>query len=200
MLSGSITNNFPFELKDVAIWSGSDFISLDDIGAGETLEIKETLKTTLLGPRRLPYQGMHPAAVNDDLMKMRKDSALAFFSDNMSFSNKPVLIGYTDTQVVPVTLEDVKTSLSAITMIVQPIKSDLILQGEITADENVLEMYISESGYDSYIIDNPLYESYHEGIEYTQSWRLPEELVTTNIDWATLKLSNLDNQLYIAEY
>ena len=72
---------------------------------------------------------------------MRKDSALSFFSDNMSFSNKPVLIGYTDTQVVPVTLEDVKTSLSAITMIVQPIKSDLILQGEITADENVLEMY-----------------------------------------------------------
>ncbi len=196
VLAGSITNNFPFELKDVVIWSGSDFISLDDIGAGETLEIKETLKTTLLGPRRLPYQGMHPAAVNDDLMKMRKDSALSFFSDNMSFSNKPVLIGYTDTQVVPVTLENVKTSLSAITMIVQPIKSDLILQGEITADENVLEMYISESGYDSYIFDNPLYESYHEDIEYTQSWRLPEELVTTNIDWATLKLSNLDNQLY----
>ena len=59
-----------------------------------------------------------------------------------------------------------------------------------------LKCIISESGYDSYIFDNPLYESYHEGIEYTQSWRLPEELVTTNIDWATLKLSNLDNQLY----
>ena len=32
--------------------------------------------------------------------------------------------------------------------------------------------------------------------EYIQSWRLPEELVTTKIDWASMKLSNLDNQLY----
>ena len=122
VLAGSITNDFPFVLKDVVIWSGSDFISLDDIGAGETVEIKETLKSTLLGPKRLPYQGMHSAAVNGDLMEIRKNSALTFFNDTMSLSNKPVLIGYTDTQVVPVTLEKVKTSLSAITMIVQPIK------------------------------------------------------------------------------
>ncbi len=197
MLAGSITNDFPFELKDVAIWAGSDFISLDDIGAGETVEINETLKTTLLGPR-LPYQAMYSTAANDDLMKIRKNNALTFFSDNMSLSNKPVLIGYTDTQVVPVTLENVKTSLSALTMIVHPIKSEHILQGKITADENMIEMYmaISEQGYDYYIIENPIEEAYQEGIEYTQTWRLPEELVTTKVDWATMKLSNLDNQLY----
>ena len=198
VLAGSITNDFPFVLKDVVIWSGSDFISLDDIGAGETIEIKETLKSSLLGPKRLPYQGRYSAAANDDLMEARKSSALSFFNDTMSLSNKPVLIGYTDTQVVPVTLENVKTSLSTITMIVQPIKSEIILQGEITADENMLEMYIaiSEPGYDSYIVDNPIQESYEEGMEYTQSWRLPEELVTKRVDWATMKLSNLDNQLY----
>lgn len=198
VLAGSITNDFPFVLKDVVIWSGSDFISLDDIGAGETVEIKETLKSTLLGPKRLPYQGGYSATANDDLMEARKNSALSFFNDTMSLSNKPVLIGYTDTQVVPVTLENVKTSLSTITMIVQPIKSNIILQGEITADENMLEMYvaISEPGYDSYIVDNPIQESYEEGMEYTQSWRLPEELVTKRVDWATMKLSNLDNQLY----
>ena len=198
VLAGSITNDFPFVLKDVVIWSGSDFISLDDIGAGETVEIKETLKSTLLGPKRLPYQGRHSAAINDDLIEIRKNSALTFFNDTMSLSNKPVLIGYTDTQVVPVTLENVKTSLSTITMIVQPIKSELILQGEITADENMLEMYmvISERGFDSYIVDNPIQESYQEGLEYTQSWKMPEELVTTKIDWKTMKLFNLNNQLY----
>ena len=197
VLTGSITNNFPFELKDVAIWSGSDFISLDDIGAGETVEIKETLKTALLSPR-LPNHGMYTSAVNDDLMKMRKNSALSFFSDNMSLSNKPVLIGYTDAQVVPVTLENVNTSLSALTLIVHPIKSDLSLQGKITADENMLEMYmsISEPGFDDYIIENPAQETFTEGMEYTQSWRLPEELVTTEIDWASMKLSNLDNKMY----
>ena len=84
VLTGSITNDFPFELKDVAIWSGSDFISLDDIGAGETVEVKETLKTALLSPR-LPNHGMYTSAVNDDLMKMRKNNALSFFSDNYEF-------------------------------------------------------------------------------------------------------------------
>jgi hypothetical protein len=200
LLTGSITNEFPFELKDVAIWSGSDFIPLDNIGAGDTVEIKETLKTALLSPR-LPYQGMYTSAVNDDLMKIRKNNALSFFSDNMSASNKPVLIGYTDTQVVPVTLENVNTSLSSLTLIVQPIKSDFILQGKINADESMLEMYmaVSEPGYGNYIIDNPIQETYTEGIEYTQSWRLPEELVTAEIDWETMKLYNLDHQLYSSQ-
>ena len=62
----------------------------------------------------------------------------------------------------------------------------------------MLEMYmvISERGYDSYIVDNPILESYQEGFEYTQSWKMPEELVSTKIDWKTMKLFNLDNQLY----
>ena len=108
------------------------------------------------------------------------------------------MIGYTDAQVVPVTLENVNTSLSALTLIVHPIKSDLSLQGEITADENMLEMYmsISEPGFDDYIIEDPAQETFTEGMEYTQSWRLPEELVTTEIDWASMKLSNLDNKMY----
>ncbi len=200
LLTGSITNDFPFELKDVAIWSGSDFIPLDNIGAGETVEIKEELKTALLSPR-LPYQGMYTSAANDDLMKIRKNDALAFFSENMSASNKPVLVGYTDTQIVPVTLENVNTSLSSLTLIVQPIKSDLILQGKINADETMLEMYmaVNEPGYGEYVIDNPIQETYTEGMEYTQSWRLPEELVAADIDWISMKLFNLDHQLYSSQ-
>ena len=199
VLSGSITNNFPFVLTDVAIWAGNDFIPLDDINAGETIEITETLKS-ILKPRS-NYYGGYQATGNDDLMEMRKNNSLAFYSDYMGVSNKPVIIGYTDTKVVPVELEDVNSTLSAITMIVQPVQSEMVFKGEITLDEYFLEMYmiVSDDDFGHYVIDDPIMEQYMDGVQYEQNWRLPEELELTKIAWSSLKVTNLDHKLYTSK-
>ena len=57
-------------------------------------------------------------------------------------------------------------------------------------------MSVSEPGYGDYIIENPAQETFTEGMEYKQSWRLPEELIIKEIDWESMKLSNLNHQLY----
>lgn len=196
ILTGSVVNEFPFELKDVAIWSGNDFIPIKDLGPGETVEINETLKSSPLRPR-LPFQ-QSGSGNNNDLMKLRKDSVLSFFSDNMGVSQKPVLIGYTDTQIIPITLEDMKTSPSALTMIVQPVEVETIFQGEITVDTHMMDMYLTanEAGNGSYLIGNQYEEYFYEGIDYTQTWKIPEELSNLKVDWKSLTISNINNQLY----
>ena len=51
-LTGTVTNDFPFALTDVAIWSGDELIPIGDLGPGETVQVNETLKTGTLLPRR----------------------------------------------------------------------------------------------------------------------------------------------------
>lgn len=196
VLSGSIVNEFPFELKDVAIWSGNDFIAIKDLGPGETVDINETLKSSQLRPR-LPFQHFGTGN-NDDLMQIRKDSVLSFYSENMGLSLKPVIVGYADTKIIPLTLEDIKTSQSALTMIVQPVEVKTIFEGEITVDSPMFEMHITanEIGGGPYVMGNQYEEYYYEGMEYTQTWKLPVELSEEKVDWKTLTVSGVKNQLY----
>ena len=52
---------------------------------------------------------MNPPKANaDDLEKMRKEGMLSFSSEHMNAIRNPVVIGYTDTQIIPVTLENEK--------------------------------------------------------------------------------------------
>lgn len=197
VLTGTIVNEFPFELKDVAIWSGNDFISIKNLSPGETVEINEKLKTSWLRPWS-PFQQQYGIGNNNDLLKIRKNSLLSFFSDSMEMTKKPVLIGYTDTQIIPVSLDETKSTLSALTMIVQPVEADIIFQREITVDATMMEMYmaITEDGYETYVIEYPDDEPYHVGFKYSQTWKLPEELNKLKIDWKELTVSNINNQLY----
>ena len=85
-LTGEITNNFPFPVKEIAIWSGTSRIKVGDLGPGETLKVNETLKTSTLIRKRSSnsmYMG-HMPTTTDDLVKMRKDSLIAFSGDFMS--------------------------------------------------------------------------------------------------------------------
>ena len=66
-LTGTVTNEFPFPLTDVAIWSGTKLIPIGDLGPGETAQVNETLKTSTLFPRTSIYNSyMNPQPVNTD--------------------------------------------------------------------------------------------------------------------------------------
>ena len=198
-LTGTVTNDFPFELKDLSIWSGSTFIPIGDLGPGETTQVDELLKTaTLL--TRYPTNNMmnQPQMNSDDLMEMRKNSLLSFTGENMGAAQKPALIGYANTQVIPVTLEDENPKTSALTMIMQPIDVDFNYSGKVVLEEELLGMSVkvNEEGYGTYIMDFPGQESFYEGNEYLQTWKLPEQLQEKKVEWASIKLSNIKQQLY----
>lgn len=198
-LTGTVTNDFPFALTDVAIWSGTNLIPIGDLGPGETAQVNETLKTNTLLPRRSmfnPYMNPTPTDPND-LEKMRKDSLLSFSGDQMNKTSKPVIIGYTDIQIVPVELEKEKPSISSLTMIAQPADVDVKFKGNFTVVPEMMTMsllsvdnnYEAHLGYpgDQYYFDEPA---------YTQTWTLPEELMKQNFKWTSIELSKIQKKLY----
>ena len=64
-LTGSVTNEFPFALTDVSIWSGTELLPIGDLGPGETVQIDKTLKTSTLLPRASIYNYyMNPPRAN----------------------------------------------------------------------------------------------------------------------------------------
>ncbi len=199
-LTGSVTNRFPFALTDVAIWSGTKLIPIGDLGPGETARVDEMLKTSTLLPRKSMFNSyMNPAPVNlDDLMKMRKDSILSFSADYMNKTSNPVLIGYTDTQIVPIELLKVKPSVSALTMLVQPARVDVTFTGAFTVEPEMMEMsMLSEDG--QFQPDSQGYgtdEYYFNEPVYNQTWQLPKELIGEKMKWTSLELSKIQRQLY----
>lgn len=199
-LTGSVTNEFPFALTDVAIWSGTKLIPIGDLGPGETAQVDETLKTSTLLPRKSMFNSYtNSAPVNmDDLTKMRKDSILSFSGDYMNKTSSPAIIGYTDTQIVPIELLKVKPSMSALTMLVQPAMVDVTLTDAFTVEPEMMEMsMLSEDG--QFQPDSQGYgtdEYYFNESVYNQTWQLPEGLVGKNMKWTSLELSKIQKKLY----
>jgi len=199
-LTGSVTNGFPFALTDVAIWSGAKLIPIGDLGPGETAQVDEAIKTSTLLPRKSMFNShMNPAPVNmDDLTKMRKDSILLFSGDYMNKTSGPAIIGYTDTQIVPIELLKVKPSMSALTMLVQPAMVDLTLTDVFTVEPEMMEMsMLSEDG--QFQPDSQGYgtdEYYFNESVYNQTWQLPSELIGKDIKWTSLELTKVQKQLY----
>lgn len=198
-LTGTVTNDFPFELKDLSILSGNTVIPIGDLGPGETHQVNEQLKTTTLVSRYPTNNMMNQSQVNnDDLMKMRKDSLLSFNGGNMQAVQKPALIGYANTQVIPITLEDEKHTNSALTLIMQPIDVKFTFAGKVVLEEELLEMSIkvNQEGSPTYIMNYPSEEGFYEQVEYFQTWKLPDQLQGKEIEWASIKLSNINQKLY----
>ncbi|WP_421101320.1 hypothetical protein ACOKXV_14695 [Sporosarcina psychrophila] len=199
-LTGSVTNGFPFALKDVSIWSGTKLIPIGDLGPGETAQVDETLKTSTLLPRKSMFNSyMNPAPVNmDDLTKMRKDSVLSFAGDYMNKTSSPAVIGYTDTQIVPIELLKVKPSVSALTMLVQTAMVDVTLTDVFTVEPEMMEMsMLSEDG--QFQPDSQGYgtdEYYFNEAVYNQTWQLPAGLIGKNMKWTSLELSKIQKKLY----
>ncbi|KXH79825.1 hypothetical protein [Sporosarcina sp. HYO08] len=202
-LTGTITNTFPFELKDAAIWSGTKLIPLGDMGAGETLEVNETLKTSALVASRPMFNTyMNPSPTNvNDLTELRKESLFTFTSQFMQFAQKPMIIGYTNAQIIPVELENGRPSISSLAMIMQPIDVEMSFSGTIEIEPEMMGMSLvgeksqMEAGQaaptgNRYYFEEPMYE---------QKWQLPADIVDRNMNWKSLKLKNIQNGLYEVE-
>ncbi|MBB4824103.1 hypothetical protein HNO89_001323 [Sporosarcina luteola] len=200
-LSGTVTNHFPFALTDMIIWSGTRQIKIGDLGPGETVDVKETLKTTALlakRPNNQMYYGSNPTPT-DDLLKMRKDSIIMFSDSFMTTAQKPMISGYTDTQLIDVNLEHVKTAkTSALTMVLQPIDAQVEINGVFIVDPESMEVQL--------LSEPNNYEAYAGGIQpnvyyfdeevYIQTWQIPEEILKEKVKWKTIELSKIQTNLY----
>lgn len=199
-LTGEITNNFPFPVKELAIWSGSSRINIGDLGPGETLKVNETLKTSTLIQKR-PSNSMHMGQMpssSDDLVKMRQDSLITFSGEFMSNNSKPVLIGYTDTKIVPIELEKTKATTDSLTLLSQSFTPKVEFSGAFTVEPEMMSMHlVSEANsFQPHLSGNVSNTYYFDEDVYIQTWQVPEDLLEKVTSWKSMDIAKTQKQLY----
>ncbi|MCG7334231.1 hypothetical protein MHZ95_02930 [Sporosarcina sp. ACRSM] len=200
-LAGTITNVFPFALTDIAIWSGGTLIPIGDLGPGETIDVHETLKSsTLLPSTTLPNQFGTPfPSGTDDLVQMRKNELLTFAGEQLSQTTETFLIGFTDTQVIPVELEKGKPSISSMTLLVQPVEADVLFNKTVTVEPDMMTMsLLSENGRFEASPSGSTNQYFFSEAAYIQTWQLPKEFLNEQLDWTSIEVREIQQQLYEA--
>ena len=198
LLEGTITNDFPFELKDVAIWSGHREIPLGTIEAGETITVSEQLNSAVLvAPTNSNYSYNYPGT-KDEIMPMRMEKAKYGAAGLTERNNLPVIIGWTDQSLVGLELEG-NASLSPVTYISQPFSADVKYTGEITLGSDILTEsidMISQTGFVE-LLNESTNQWYLEDGEYSYIVEIPENL-KNQANWNEILFTSKENRLEVS--
>lgn len=200
-LTGTITNNYEFPMKELVLLSGSKKIELGSVKAGETIDIDKEVKATVLSRRATNQDEFWGQEISSDadLMDERKQGLLSFSAIHMNRSDKPILAAVTETQILDLSLNERKVNTSPLSVLLQPIDIDTKLTDTFTVDDEILSMeLVSPIGVPADLMDVGTKEYIFTDKEYTQTWHLPKDMIDKVSQWTELELFNMDFNRYSA--
>lgn len=198
LLDGTITNQYPFELKDVAIWSGNNEIAVGTIKPGETISVTELLKSAVLvEPTNTNYSYSYPQS-KDEIMPIRLEKAKYGAAGLTEKRGLPVIIGWTDQALVGVQHEG-NASISPISYIAQPFSPDVKYSGDITLGSDILTESIDMIGQTGLaeLTNETTNEWYLEPGEYTYIVEIPNNL-KDQADWNEIAYTSNEDRLEVS--
>lgn len=201
---GTVQNNFPFGLKDVAIWSGSKLYKLGDLAAGEKLEVEKDLGTVMLMPTSNPYVNTNYGGFGNnqiDLLTQRKQSLYSSSIQFKSTNSSPAITGFAEDNILPIELKDKKAELSALHLVIQPFTATTIFSGEFTLPANMFTVNVNTEEYGKYMepVQNSNLEWHLDDGEYNVYWAVPETLPLDKVNWTQLQIANTDRNSHTIE-
>ncbi|KYG89326.1 hypothetical protein A0U40_11045 [[Bacillus] sp. KCTC 13219] len=137
-ITGTIKNNFPFDLKDVMLHSGLKVVNLGDIEANGTLTVDKDVKlTTLQKPTYYNrYNYTYPTA-KEDIDPIRIERLQAMTSTVTEQEEQPIISAWAEQALVGVELET-GANMSTISYFVQPFEGKVELSGPFTIKQSNL--------------------------------------------------------------
>lgn len=198
-LTGSITNSFDFPVKDVAIWTGTQKLKVGSLGPGESVDVNQTLKTSLLVPKRSSNSGYYPSmAMGMDLASMRTEQ-LSNLAELLSTNwDDPAVIGFVDTKIVPTELEGENAKTLSTSLISQSFKPEMSYTGSIEIPSEILNLAIQTDSGEHYPSNMHRERSpfYFGDPYYVLDWSVPESIDELNVQWESLNLSKMQTKSY----
>ena len=198
IVRGTVKNDFPFALKDVAIWSGSKMIQLGDLSPNESLQVNEPIGSALLLPIGIPTSsqnmGYQTSMNASDLPKERKNSLLRMSQMMGEQSTEPAIVAHTEDAIVPIKLTDSRAEMSAINVVYQSFTPETIFSGEFTLPATSLEIEITpedSSGYYEQMSESKFEWMMSSGM-YSYELKIPENIPLDKVKWTELQLANTD--------
>ncbi|SER61536.1 hypothetical protein [Psychrobacillus sp. OK032] len=203
-LTGTVQNNFPFVVKEVSVWSGSKLIPLGDLEPGEKLEVNQKLSSVMLMPISNPYInrnfGMN-SGTSIDLLEQRKQSmySASFMGDQ--YGKSPVITGFAEDNIIPITLKDKKVEMSALHLLLQPFTAETSFAGDFVLPANMFTVNVNTNEYGKYmepVMNNSL-EWYLDDGEYNVYWKIPDTIPLDQVNWTQLQIANTDRNSHSIE-
>ncbi|KEK09408.1 hypothetical protein EP18_19875 [Lysinibacillus sphaericus] len=193
-LSGTIKNNFPFELKDVTLISGVKEVKLGDIKANGTLQVDKEMKTTVLQKPSVfnSYNYSYPSQ-KDEVDPMRVERMKTLALPLVENDRQPILTAWTDQAIVGAELET-SANMSPITMLVQPFKGKVELSGPFTMKRNNFTYSLNSLSASGYFdkIDEELNNWYLSDGLYELTMAMPDQFMDAVESLNELTISNKD--------
>ncbi|MBG9690564.1 hypothetical protein ABD91_06580 [Lysinibacillus sphaericus] len=193
-LTGTIKNNFPFELKDVTLISGVKEVKLGDIKANGTLQVDKELKTTVLQKPSVfnNYNYSYPSQ-KDEVDPMRVERMKTLALPLVENDRQPILTAWTDQAMVGAELET-SANMSPITMLVQPFKGKVELSGPFTMKRNNFTYSLNSLSASGYFdkIDEELNNWYLSDGLYELTMAMPDQFMDAVESLNELTISNKD--------
>ncbi|MGB2993629.1 MAG: hypothetical protein WBB47_13430 [Paenisporosarcina sp.] len=198
IVRGTVKNEFPFALKDVAIWSGTKMIELGDLGPNESIQVNEPIGSALLLPIGVPTSSQnmgYSTTMNaSDLPIERKNSLIRMSQMRGNQSTEPAIVAHTEDPIVPIKLTDSRAEMSAINVVYQSFSPETIFSGEFTLPATSLEIDVIPEDLTGYY--EQMGESKFEWIMssgmYSYEWKIPKNVPLDKVKWTELQLANTD--------
>jgi hypothetical protein len=199
IVRGTVKNEFPFALKDVAIWSGTKMIELGDLGPNESLQVNEPIGAALLLPIGIPSNSQnmgYPMTTMkaSDLPTERKNSLIRMSQMMGQQSTEPAIVAHTEDAIVPIKLTDSPAEMSAINVVYQSFTAETVFSGEFTLPASSLEIEVipedSSSYYDQ--TSESKFDWMMSNGAYSYDWKIPKNIPLDKVKWTELQLANTD--------
>nr|WP_106782108.1 hypothetical protein [Lysinibacillus timonensis] len=199
-LEGSVTNHFPFELKELAVWSGHQEYKIGDIGAGETINVSQQLKNTLLvSPTTNNYGNgyIYPQS-KEEILPLRLEKMQFGAGSLVKRKELPVIVGWTDQALVGVQHEG-NASVSSVSYIAQSFSPEVKLTGEISLGSDILIKSIDAISQTGLVeqLDEQTNQWYLEDGDYVYLVKIPKGIFN-KADWKEITFSNNENRLGVS--
>ena len=202
---GTVKNEFPFALKDVAIWSGTKMIKLGDINPNESIEVAEPIGSALLLPIAMTNSSQNmgygsPMSASD-LPEERKNSLIRMSQSIGESTSQPAIIAHTVDAIVPISLKDSRAEMSAVNVVFQPFKPETIFAGEFTLPASSFDIAVNAEDPSLHVdqMDEGKFEWNLSNGSYLYDWSVPENVPLNQVNWTELQLANTNTSSITVE-
>lgn len=188
-LTGEITNELPYDLEDVEVWSASNKYKIGSIKKNETITVNEKVKEQFLKqPTQNEYESLEPPSNKKELKTYQRESILYVGFDLISEKEQPVIVGWMDKDLVGATYQNLKIEQTNNSLVIQNFVPGVEIDSQFEVKEDSFSPNVTDvdnSGYSETSSD--LNDWYFDVGNYYIDYKIPAAIPLDKVKWTELQ-------------
>lgn len=188
-LTGEVTNELPYDLKDVEVWSASNKYKIGSIKKNETITVNEKVEEQFLKqPTRNDYESIEPPSNKKELKTYQRESILYVGFDLISEKEQPVIVGWMDKDLIGATYQNLKIEQTNNSLVVQNFVPGVEIESQFEVKDDSFSPSVTDIDESSYSeVSSELNEWYFDKGNYYIDYKIPAAIPLDEVKWTELQ-------------